>query len=116
MGRSERLYLQDMLDAIDALARFLAGRTAAAFAADEVLQSATLQKLEVLGEAARHVSSELRFRHPEVPWAEITGQRDIAVHGYFEIDWEIIWRTATSDVPSLRSPIEAVLRSLEESR
>ncbi len=78
------------------------------------MQSATLQKLEVLGEAAKHVSEEVRLAHPAVPWEAIAGQRDVAAHGYFQIDWTIIWRTATEDVPALRPLLEAVLRSLAE--
>ena len=107
--RRERLYLLDILEAADALSRFLAGKDRAGFLADEVLQSAVLQKLTVIGEAASRLSSELRDRHPSVEWKEITGFRHLALHAYFSVQWPMVWEAAISDAPELRRQIAGVL-------
>jgi uncharacterized protein with HEPN domain len=107
--RRERLYLLDILDAADALNRFVAGKSREEFLTDEVLQSAVLQKLTVIGEAAARLSRELHARHPDIEWKEIIGFRNIAVHAYFGMQWPMVWKAATSDAPELRPKIERVL-------
>ena len=77
--RSDALYLADILDAIEAIERFVTGFDEARFLADELVQSAVLQKLSIIGEAAAKVSDATRDRLPEIPWKEIIGFRNIAV-------------------------------------
>jgi uncharacterized protein with HEPN domain len=112
--RREALYLSDILEAIDTLGAFLEGKDLEAFLRDPVLQSAALQKLTVIGEAAARLPPELKSRHPEVPWSRIVGFRNVAVHAYFSVQWPTVWTTATEDAPALRSKIQAILES--ESR
>jgi uncharacterized protein with HEPN domain len=112
--RPERLYLQDILDACDAIQRFLQRTDEAAFMQDELIQSAVLQKLIVIGEAATRLPRSFTEQHPEVEWADIVAFRNIAVHEYFALDWQIVWVTATEDVPLLRQKIKALLSQLEE--
>jgi uncharacterized protein with HEPN domain len=75
-----------------------------------LLQSAVAQKLSLIGEAASRISTEFRRSHPEVPWARIVAFRNILVHAYFSIDWQVVWRAATHDCPLLRAPIAEILR------
>jgi uncharacterized protein with HEPN domain len=70
-----------------------------------------LQKLIVIGEAAARLPRQFTHSHPEVPWVDIVGFRNIAVHEYFAVDWSIVWVTASEDVPVLR---RAVARILDE--
>jgi len=107
--RTEALYLDDILDAADAIARFLHNVEKETFLGDELYQSAVLQKLTVIGEAAARLSEELRDRHAEVKWRGTIGLRNIAVHNYFGVSWDTIWDTATQDVPILREQIAAIL-------
>jgi uncharacterized protein with HEPN domain len=76
---------------------------------DELRQSGVLQKLIVIGEAAERLPKEFQNTHPELAWSDIIGFRNIAVHEYFAIMWEIVWETAISDVPKLREQITAIL-------
>jgi uncharacterized protein with HEPN domain len=110
--RSDRLYLTDILEAADAIDRFLADMGEGDFLADELRQSAILQKLMVIGEAAARVSKELRARHPEVVWADIVRFRNIAVHAYFSVRWDIVWLAATEDVPKLRAQVQQIVGTL----
>ncbi len=111
--RPEDLYLQDILDAAEALSRFLEGVEERRFMSDELLQSAVLQKLIVIGEAASRIEQEFRSRHAEIEWREVIAFRNFAVHAYFAIEWSIVWITATEDVPSLCRQIG---RLLDEGR
>lgn len=108
--RRERLYLQDICLAAQAISEFLPGHTFESFRANRLLQSALVHQLTVIGEAVAHVSPALRERHREIPWADITGLRNIVVHNYFGIDWDEAWRTAVEDFPVLRRQIAAILR------
>ena len=100
--RSERLYLADILDAIEAIERFTSGVDEARFVADDLIQSAVLQKLSLIGEAAGRLAAESRVQAAEVPWKEIIGFRNIAVHAYFSVDWRIVFVTVTDDLPVLK--------------
>lgn len=84
--RSERLYLTDIIAAIDAIERFLQGIDEASFMQDELRQSAVLQKLIVIGEAAARLPKAFTDKHPGIPWPDIVGFRNIAVHAYFLAD------------------------------
>lgn len=107
--RTEALYLDDILNAADGIARFLADIDKESFLTDELRQSAVLQKLIVIGEAASRLSSDFRARHATVEWPDIVGLRNIAVHQYFGVSWETVWNTAMQDVPGLRAQIAAIL-------
>ncbi len=107
--RPERLYLCDILEAADAVAAFVSGRSRDSFEGDDLLRSAVLHKLTVMGEAAARLPAEFRVRHPEVPWAEVVAFRNIAVHEYFAVDWGIVWSAATGDAPQLRRLVAAIL-------
>jgi uncharacterized protein with HEPN domain len=79
------------------------------FLRDEVLPAAILHHLTVIGEAINRLSVELRERHPEVPWRQIIAVRHRIVHAYFDLDWQILWDTATDDVPNLRRQVLNIL-------
>ena len=104
--RPEQLYLSDIVEAADAIQRFLMDvPTDDAFYNDELRQSAVLQKLIMIGEAAARLPAEFRDRHAEIEWADIVAFRNIAVHAYFSVAWSIVWVTAMEDVPRLRRQI-----------
>jgi uncharacterized protein with HEPN domain len=87
--RSDNLYLDDIVEAANAIARFLTHTSQTEFEGNDLVRSAVLQKLAVIGEAAARISPETRDRHPDIPWAEIAGFRNIVVHAYFAVDWAI---------------------------
>lgn len=107
--RSERLYLADIVDAIDAIDRFSAHCDESRFLSDELVQSAVLQKLSLIGEAAARLSDETRATAAHVPWKEIIGFRNVAVHAYFSLDWHLVFVTIRDDLPTLRLAVAALL-------
>ena len=107
--RREDLYLTDMVEAADAIRQFLVGVEQDSFLRNDLLCSAVLQKLIIIGEGAARLSNEFRERHPEIEWEDIIAFRNIAVHVYFAVEWSMVWITATQDAPELRSKIARIL-------
>jgi uncharacterized protein with HEPN domain len=106
--------LQDVLEAIDRIqSKTALGR--AAFDSEPLLQVWAVHHLEIIGEACRGLSGELRDRHPEVPWAAIIGMRNILIHDYFGLNLDEVWAAAERDVPTLRTQVLAIIED-ERSR
>lgn len=102
--------LRDILEAIDNINRY-ASRGSAAFEADELIQRWIVSHLQIIGEACRAISADLRDKHPEIPWSKIIGMRHILVHDYFEIDSGIVWSVVENELPQLRTQIQAMVDS-----
>jgi len=108
--RPEKLYLTDILEAAQAIEEFCAGVTFEQFAKEDMRRSAVLQKLIVIGEAAARLPNEFASRYPDIPWVDMVGFRNIAVHEYFSVRWDTVWVAATEEVPVLRKQIEQIMR------
>jgi uncharacterized protein with HEPN domain len=108
--RPEKLYLTDIVEAARAIEKFIMGEDFNEFEQNEMMNSAVLQKLTVIGEAASKLPKKFTKRFPEIPWMDIIGFRNIAVHEYFAVRWDIVWVAATEEVPTLREQIEQILR------
>ena len=105
-------YLQHIAQAIQRIQRYVAGLSAADFAADDKTQDAVLRNIEVIGEAARNVQrhhADFAAAQAQVPWAVMVGMRNRVSHGYFAVDWDLIWATIENDLPPLYVQINALL-------
>lgn len=111
--RNPKERVLDILEAIAAIERYR-GRDKAAFERDELLQVWFLRHLQIIGEAGRTLPGGVQALAPEIPWSEIVGMRNILVHGYFDIDTDIVWDAATRDVPAIKPAVERLLEILEE--
>jgi len=108
--RPEKLYLTDIVEAANSIEKFLMGQDFNEFEQNEMMHSAVLQKLTVIGEAAARLSKEFTNRYPDIPWVDIIGFRNIAVHEYFSVRWDIVWVAATEEVPALHDQVEKILQ------
>jgi uncharacterized protein with HEPN domain len=109
--RREELYLADIIEAADAISSFLQGTERADFLGNDLVRSAVLQKLLIIGEAAARLPKDFRGSYAGIPWSDIVAFRNIAVHAYFSVDWGIVWVAATKDVPELRHMVAEILAS-----
>lgn len=107
--RPEKLYLSDIVEAAERIAEFVVGLDEAAFYRDAKTQSAVLQKLIVIGEAAARLPQDFKDRHPEIEWHDIVAFRNILVHSYFSVKLDIVWETVQQDAPILRRQIAHIL-------
>lgn len=106
--------LRDILDAIEAIERH-AHCEKQEFERDELLQTWFLRHLQIIGEAARAISEDIRALAPEIPWRQIGGMRNVLVHGYFEVDTDLVWDAAMREVPRLKPAIERLLTTLDQA-
>lgn len=104
-------YLRDMLDAARLTGEYLQGKQRSDFLADTLLQDAVIRRLALLGEAARRVSVQTREKHPDLPWREMVDMRNLVIHEYDDIDFDIVWRTATADLPALIARLKSIVES-----
>ena len=97
-----------------AVQAFVEGMGFDAFIADDKTASAVVQKLEIIGEAAKNVPEEIRQKYPQVPWRQMAGMRDRIIHAYFAVDYAVVWDTLKVDIPSLQPIIERILKDMED--
>lgn len=97
-----------MLDAITRIEKY-AARGRKTFEDDELIQTWMRQNLQILGEAARAMSSGFRDEHPEIEWSDAIGMRNILVHHYFGIDFDLLWSAIEDRLPELKRKIEVIL-------
>ncbi len=107
----EELFLQDIIEAANAIDRFLSNVPKEIFLQSDLIQSAVLQKLMIIGEASARISDKIRNSYPKTPWKQVIGFRNIAVHAYFTINWEIVWTAATKNAPALREQVKEILQN-----
>jgi uncharacterized protein with HEPN domain len=111
--RDISLYLQDILDAMLAVERFVEGMSFDEFKTDDKTSSAVIRKFEIIGEAAKQVPEEIRNKYPLIPWKEMAGMRDRLIHFYFGIKYELVWHTIKDVIPQVKPAIQDILRSLQ---
>ncbi len=108
MPREDAARVRDIVEACDRIARAIAGLDQRSFSEQDLVLRAVLYDFAVIGEAAKGVSEAMRQTHPEVPWADMAGMRDVVIHQYFGIDAALVWRAASASAPR----VAALLRTL----
>ena len=109
--RGDTAYLGDMLQFALEVLDFTSGHSRADYDANLELRRAVERSTELIGEAASNVSDEARARHPEIPWRKIVGQRHVLIHGYGDVDDELVWNLVEQEMPKL---VELLQRAVEK--
>ncbi len=104
-------HLYDMLENAKEARRFIEGMSFEQFENDRRTIYAVLQALQIMGEAAKKISDTVRSEHPSVPWREMAGMRDKLIHGYFDVNLSVVWRTVNEVLPAIEPQIA---RAIEE--
>ncbi|MDD4254234.1 MAG: DUF86 domain-containing protein [Methanofollis sp.] len=110
--KDETIPLRHALDAAKKAVSFLDDRTRTDLEMDEMLGFAVVRLLEIIGEAAKLVSPDLREKHPEIPWSAMVGMRNRLIHGYFDVNYDVVWDTVKSDLPPMIDNLERLLAAM----
>ena len=102
-------YLKHILQECEFLIENSSNLTFEEFVNDPVLSRAFVRSLEVIGEAVKKLPMEVRKKYPEVPWRNISEMRDVLIHDYFGIKYEIVWKTVRERIPDLKEQVEGIL-------
>ncbi len=104
----DKEYLLDILEAAKPAIEYVGNKPREEFFGDLQCQDAVIRRLEIIGEAARRISEETRAAHPDLPWSDMVGMRNIMIHEYDDIDMAIVWETVRNDLPSLIDSLEKI--------
>ena len=115
MKRDHQLFVKDIIVAIKAIEQFVEGLSLSEFKDDDKTSSAVIRKFEIIGEAAKHVPESLKGAYPDVPWKRMAGMRDRLIHGYFGIDYQLIWDAIQLELPELKPRLKKILSEAQNS-
>jgi len=112
--RRDRAYLKHILEAITNIEKFVEDLTKEGFFENVEKQYAVLRGLEIIGEATKNLSKDLKVKYREIPWREIAGMRDKLIHEYFGVDLELVWVTIEDKLPEFKKQILKILKEIED--
>jgi len=78
---------------------------------NETLSKAIVRSLEIIGEATKKIPLEIKHKYPQVSWAEMAGMRDILIHNYFGVDYDVVWNTICNDIPELHFQLRNIIET-----
>lgn len=113
MSNKDIYRLQHMIDAAREILAFLDGKSRSDLESDRKLALSLVALYQILGEAAKNVSSDFRAAHKDIEWSQIARMRDRIAHGYFDVDLDILWDTAGSKLPALLDRLEPLIDQLK---
>jgi uncharacterized protein with HEPN domain len=101
-----------MLDPTTAILHFIDGKTRKNLYSDRMFSNAVIRELEIVGEAANHISKTTQKSFPELPWKQLIAMRNTLIHAYFDVDYDIIWETVINDLPPFYLQLKMILSDI----
>ena len=106
--RDYKVYLQDILAAIQSIEAFVKEMGFEEFRADDKTTSAVIRKLEIIGEATKQIPDSIRRQYPDIPWKDMAGMRDRLIHFYFGVDYHLVWGAIKERLPRLKEELQKI--------
>ena len=113
MKRDYRLFIKDIIAAMESIEGFVEGMSFEELMQDDKTASAVIRKFEIVGEATKLFPDELKEEHPEIQWKRMAGMRDRLIHAYFGVDYKLVWEAIKAEVPSMKLKLQEILTELE---
>lgn len=109
MSKEHNVFLQHILESIEAINDYTKGLSEKEFLEDQEKQDAVIRRLEIIGEAVKNLPEEFKEKYPDVAWNKAMGTRNILIHHYFGVDLEVVWDTITGSLSQFKEQIESLL-------
>ena len=109
--RADVEFLADSKEAIVRVTSYMENLSYDQFLADKKTQDAVVRNLEIIGEAAKNISKELKTKHSQIPWKDLAGVRDNLIHHYFGVNFDIVWNIVKQELPQVLSQLEEILKN-----
>ena len=104
-----KLFAMDVLEAIEKIEKYVAGLSYKDFMEDSKTKDAVVRNLEIIGEAANQIPKDIQQKYKEVPWSQIIGMRNRLIHGYFVVDYDIVWNIVKNELLDLKVKIKEIM-------
>ena len=114
--RGDKEFLLDVIEAIKRIELYTKGLSYPDFLQKIETQDAVVRNFEIIGEAVKNISKNLKTKYNNLQWKEIAGMRDKVIHFNFGVNWDIVWRAAKDSLPPFKETIERILKVIEESK
>ncbi|WP_456418414.1 HepT-like ribonuclease domain-containing protein [Methanocaldococcus infernus] len=111
--RDAKAFLWDILKSIEKIEKWSKNIEFDEFIKNDLLQDAIVRNLEIIGEASKYIPEDIKNKYPQIPWKRIVGFRNIVIHKYFGIDYEIVWFIIKNELPTFKTTIEKILKELK---
>ena len=109
MNRDYKLFLEDILDSIKKIKKYVTNLSLEDFTNDEKTVDAVIRNFEIIGEASKNIPDEIQKKYNDIPWREMNGMQNILIHDYFGVDYNVIYKTVKEFLPDLKKKIQEIL-------
>ncbi len=108
--RGDKDFFKDIIEAIDRIQRYTRNMSFEEFLKDIKTGDAVVRNFEIIGEAVKNLTGDIKNQHKEIKWKDIAGMRDRIIHYYFGVNWDIVWASIKEKLPELKKKIEFILK------
>jgi len=115
MPKNYRVYLEDIMEAITKIEKYMGNLIFEEFRKNELVIDAVIRNLEIIGEAVKRMPKEVKEKAPDIEWKKVAGLRDVLIHEYFGVDLEILWDIVKNKLPELKRKVSQLLESRADS-